>query len=70
MTTVFVLLALILGTVFGWKVYELCISLGINSLIESGDGVYIDESKGQLVFDLKTLERLGYTGYKDGSSDQ
>lgn len=70
MVTLFVLLGFILGTVFGWKVYEICISLGISSLLEKGEGVYVDEAKGQLVFDLKTLERFGYTGYEDGSSGQ
>ena len=68
MVTLFVFLGFILGALFGWKVYELCITLGINSLIVNGDGVYIDEDKGQLIFDLEALESLGYTGYKDGSS--
>jgi hypothetical protein len=60
MVTLFVLIGFVLGTLFGWKVYEICIALGLQSLINNGDGVYIDEVRGQLIFDISTLQKLGY----------
>lgn len=64
-TPVYVILSFILGSVFGWKVCEYCIAVGLASLLNRGDGVEFDEQRQQLIIDVEKVRALGFRGDED-----
>ena len=66
-TQVYILLSFILGSVFGWKVCEYCIGVGLASLLARGEGVEFDEEKQQLIIDVEKVRALGFGTDEDYS---
>jgi hypothetical protein len=66
-TQIYIILSFILGSIFGWKVCEYCIGVGLASLLHRGDGVQFDEQKQQLIIDVEKIEALGFRRDEDYS---
>lgn len=66
-TPVYVILSFVLGSIFGWKVCEYCIGVGLASLLDRGEGVQFDEQKQQLIIDVEKVRALGFGRDEDYS---
>lgn len=66
-TQVYIILSFILGSIFGWRVCEYCIGVGLASLLDKGEGVQFDEQKQQLIIDVEKIGALGFRKDEDYS---